>query len=102
MQKLQRLQNQQGASRTKYRNGVGPLEYGACFWPGDGQHCVASMKKTIKKLALRQETLRMLVETELARVAGGQRETSCPWTALRSGCASGQADNLVAPIRRTR
>jgi hypothetical protein len=88
--------------RTNHRNGVGLLEYDACFWPGDGQHCSSTMKKTIKKLALRQETLRMLVETELVRVAGGQGETSCPWTALRSGCPSGQADNVVAAIRRTK
>ena len=60
------------------------------------------MKKTIKKLVLRHETLRLLVETELARVAGGQVETSCPWTAIRSGCVSGHADNLVAAFRRTR
>lgn len=54
------------------------------------------MKRSISKLALKRETVRTLVATELARVVGGE-ETSCTQvTGLISGC-SGEvhADSLL-------
>jgi hypothetical protein len=54
------------------------------------------MKKSIPKLALHRETVRTLVNTELARVVGGA-ETACPQvTQLISGCSSDvHADSLL-------
>ena len=54
------------------------------------------MKKSIPKLALKRETVRTLVNTELARVIGGD-ETACTnVTGLASGCSSAMhADSLV-------
>lgn len=54
------------------------------------------MKKSIPKLALNRETVRTLVNTELARVVGGE-ETACPQvTRLLSGCSSEvHADSLL-------
>ena len=46
------------------------------------------MKKSIPKLTLNRETVRTLVNTELARVVGGM-DTECPAvTRLASGCSS--------------
>jgi hypothetical protein len=56
------------------------------------------MKKSISKLALKRETVRTLVSTELTWVVGGQ-ETACPaLTRLQSGCSEEfHADSLVPP-----
>jgi hypothetical protein len=54
------------------------------------------MKRSIPRLALKRETVRTLVTTELTRVVGGE-ETNCPQvTGLLSGC-SGEvhADSLL-------
>ena len=58
------------------------------------------MKRSIPKLALNRETVRNLVDTELARVVGGV-ETNCPAvTRLASGCSSQvHADSLASPIK---
>jgi hypothetical protein len=54
------------------------------------------MKKSIPKLVLHRETVRTLVNTELARVVGGL-EDNCPAvTRQESSCAPAiQADPLV-------
>jgi len=54
------------------------------------------MKRSIPKLALKRETVRTLVKTEMARVIGGA-ETNCPAvTKLASGCSSAfHADSLL-------
>jgi len=53
------------------------------------------MKKSIPKLALNRETVRTLINTELARVVGG--ETNCTnVTGLQSGCSGfAHADSLI-------
>jgi putative effector of murein hydrolase len=53
------------------------------------------MKRSIPRLALKRETVRTLVATELARVVGGE-ETCTQVTGLMSGC-SGEvhADSLL-------
>jgi hypothetical protein len=57
------------------------------------------MKKSIPRLALNRETVRTLVDTELARVVGGE-ETNCPQvTRLISGCSSQvHADSLLQDL----
>jgi hypothetical protein len=50
------------------------------------------MKKTITKLAIRRETLRILIDADLRRVAGGE-ETNCT---LASKIASGCRTNVAA------
>jgi hypothetical protein len=54
------------------------------------------MKKSIPKLALNRETVRTLVNTEMARVVGGLA-TDCPAvTQLASTCSSNlHADSLA-------
>lgn len=54
------------------------------------------MKRSIPKLTLNRETVRTLIDTEMARVVGGA-ETNCPQvTLLASGCSSGvHADSLL-------
>jgi hypothetical protein len=54
------------------------------------------MKKSLPKLTLNRETVRALVDTELARVVGGV-DTNCPQvTQLISGCSSAvHADSLL-------
>lgn len=54
------------------------------------------MKRSIPKLALKRETVRTLVKTEMERVIGGG-ETICPVvTRLASGCTTAfHADSLV-------
>jgi hypothetical protein len=47
------------------------------------------MKRTITKLVLHRETVRALVDGELARVVGGEQETGCTqMTKLPSGCSA--------------
>jgi len=54
------------------------------------------MKKSIPKLTLNRETVRALVDTELARVVGGV-ETNCPQvTGVLSTCTTAiHADSLL-------
>ena len=44
------------------------------------------MKKTITRLALKRETVRTLVEAELAHVAGGLNANCTNMTGKDSGC----------------
>jgi len=57
------------------------------------------MKRSIPKLTLNRETVRTLVNTELARVIGGSDDTNCgpaTITKLASGCSSNfHADSLA-------
>jgi hypothetical protein len=46
------------------------------------------MKKTTPKLVLKRETVRTLVEAELARAGGGLQENCTAVTQLASGCNS--------------
>jgi hypothetical protein len=57
------------------------------------------MKKAIPRLALKRETVRALVDTEMARVIGG--ETACTnVTRLASGCSSAfHADSLALNLQ---
>jgi len=51
------------------------------------------MKKQIRKLALTRETIKVLLDAQLAHVAGGERDHCEVKTVLISGCAG-----LVAPV----
>jgi len=44
------------------------------------------MKKTIRRLVLKQETVRTLVKAELAKVDGGLNENCTAMTQPASGC----------------
>jgi hypothetical protein len=46
------------------------------------------MKKIIPKLVLKRETVRTLVEAELAHAAGGLQENCTAVTQMASGCGS--------------
>jgi hypothetical protein len=46
------------------------------------------MKKIIPKLVLKRETVRTLVEAELAHAAGGLQENCTAITQVASGCGS--------------
>lgn len=57
------------------------------------------MKKSISKLALNRETVRTLVNTELARVIGGLETICTQVTKLASGCSSEfHADSLALAL----
>ena len=51
------------------------------------------MKKHIQKLALTRETIKVLLDAQLAHVAGGNNDHCSVKTVLVSGCAG-----LVAPV----
>lgn len=52
------------------------------------------MKKQIRKLALTRETIKVLLDAQLAHVAGGEQDHCEVKTVLISGCPGG----LVAPV----
>lgn len=56
------------------------------------------MKKTITKLVLRRETLKLLIDSELARVAGGH-DTNCQ-TRQVSGCPAAPEVDVDSPPRK--
>jgi hypothetical protein len=82
------LQNWHDFGQRNYGKPSRPV-WGIAFALG-----ASTMKKQIRKLALTRETIKVLLDAQLAHVAGGEQDHCEVKTVLISGCAGG----LVAPV----